>query len=478
MSTSSGLLEDLLLFDHEGKQHDLRRWILPDGAKLSNILGAIAPKSKAGDKTYFRLYRRILRLKKLDLVSLYKGVSGIQYDEKPGWYVAATVHLIDLIRQVQNSNLAQTASFKDEIDPLYRIPQRCRPERIEAIKKLLSIKDHDLFVRVPVPGVQNPDPNNWQHWMLNPELPPKLWDIDAKYEEYTEEIRDRSIIFRPVDRSKNDVLQLPYRTRFTDHHRKLAALTEFEQAWEKATLNYQAAVFLTLTTAPPRGGHRSLWHVNRHFGKAWNRYTALLGKRTYLSELKNLQTAGYSPEEIEKLIDEKELGKGKRPIYIAVYEFQKNGLLHAHIVIFGRRYLERKDRISSDWQRCGQGTTVDICSLKNDRGVWNWRKEKPKDAEGKKPEAYLKKYLKKALFGSEGFSLYWSVNKRFHSMSRRLRTPKEKIPPTGYWRCLGSWKEDDIPAWVYQQQRGAPVLASWDGWETMPNLSQRESAIC
>ncbi len=476
MQPESILARDLLVFSYHGTDHDLKKWLIPDGAKVTHIRSAIEPASKAGGSLHFRLYRRFLRLDSLGIVSLYKGVSGDIPYEKPGWYAAPTVQLLDLIGQVQNSNHCKQAAKKDEIDPLYRIPQRCRPERIEAIKRLMRIQDYNLFVRIPKPGIENPDPNNWEHWILKPELVSKLWDIDAHYEDYSEEVKDRKILFRAKNPAFNDVLTLPYRTRFTDDHRKIAALREFESAWVKASLQYRSAVFLTLTSAPPSRSRPSLWHANRHFGKAWNRYTSLLARRKFKNELHILKDAGYSTDEIEKLLEEREMGKGNRPIYIACYEFQKNGLLHSHVVIFGIRYLERKDKISKDWERCGQGRTVDICALKNDNGTWNWRKEKPKDAEGVPPETYLKKYLKKALFGESGFSLYWSVNKRFFTMSQRLRTPKDKVPPTGFWKCLGSWKENDIPLWVYEANRGAPVLADWGGWEIIKSHSQGEPA--
>ncbi|MFA4971916.1 MAG: hypothetical protein WC683_04835 [bacterium] len=484
--------------------------------------------------------RRILRLKSLGLVSLFFGVSGIQYDEKPGYYCAPTVQLLDLIRQVQNSNLVQTAPDKENIDPLYRIPQRCRPERIEAAKRLMRISDHDLFVRKPKPGIEKPDKKNPDHWQIDPSLRSKLWDVNTWYDDYTADVKDRKILFRTRDPAKNDVLTLPYRTRFTDDHRKIDALTEFETAFTIASKAYQSGVFLTLTTAPPQGGwHPSLWHANRHFGKAWNRYTSLLARRKYRNELKILKDADYSPEELEALLTEdesklppskprkkktpgpdidlskpgasrwkrrleeissgetsagenssgenssetissskrKKSSAGMRPIYLAVYEFQENGLLHSHIIIFGIRYLEQQNKISKDWERCGQGSIVKPISIKNDNGVWNWRREQPADCKGQKPEAYLKKYLKKALFGESGFSLYWSVNKRFSSMSRRLQVKKNKPAPTGFWKCLGSWKENEIPLWVYEANRGAPVLANWGGWEIMKRHSPGEPAF-
>jgi hypothetical protein len=38
-----------------------------------------------------------------------------------------------------------------------------------------------------------------------------------------------------------------------------------------------------------------------------------------------------------------------RPVYLAVYEFMENGLLHSHIVIFGTTWIDSIQQISEDW---------------------------------------------------------------------------------------------------------------------------------
>jgi hypothetical protein len=410
-----------LFINIEGKVINIYDSINPSGAKVSHLLYSIVPGSKVGDRHYFRLYRRLKYLERVGLVKLVKGVSGWVEYEKPGIYAYPTPSLLDLIKQVQNSNHTGK-SAKDGIPRLYRIPQKCRRERIEAIKTMLQVRDPWLFVRK-------------DKTKINDELQEYLNDIEAYYKDYNFEVEDREILLRNKD-NPDDILSLPYLTRFTDDGRKVKNLKTFENAWDKSEQMYNRAVFLTLTTDPLPGP--TLWHRNRHMGKAWNRYQSLLKKRF-----------------------------GQRYRYICVNEFQENGLIHVHVVIFGLRYLRDKELISQDWQRCGQGKIVHIYGLQNDkeRG-WKWVKEKPNDTQGRSPEEYLKKYVKKGLFSQDGYSLYWTVNKRFFTMSRVFQLPaQKKTVQTTLWIYLGTFRKDDIPDYVYQQNRGSPAYSNWDGWE-------------
>jgi hypothetical protein len=114
---------------------------------------------------------------KKGLLNFEHGVTGYTPYEKPGIYVIPTGNLIDLIEQVQNSNQVQRSDQKADIPRLYRIPQRVRPERINAIKTLLQINDHGLFVR--------PKKNK-----LNPALTQKLNEVTGYFTDYNLDVSD------------------------------------------------------------------------------------------------------------------------------------------------------------------------------------------------------------------------------------------------------------------------------------------------
>lgn len=405
----------------ENKTIDIYSEINPSGAKVSHILYKHFPRAVVGGKYYFRLYRRFKFLEKAGLVKLDHGVSGYVEYEKSGLYAVPTGKLVYLIEQVQNSNHGDQ-SAKHNIPRMYRIPQKCRPERIEAIKTMLQINRHDLFVK--------DDPKNPQ-CPIQPELRNLLREIELFFKDYKIEVGERRILLRHKD-DPEKILKIPFLHRFNDPARKIRNLKTFESAWRKTVNRYKNAVFLTLTTDPAPGP--TLWHRNRHMGKAWNRYQSLLKKRF-----------------------------GQRHKYICVNEFQKNGLIHCHVVIFGIRWLNWTNEIERDWDRCGQGKIAHVYGIKNNGNDWEWVREKPTDANGRSPGEYLKKYVKKGLFEEEGYSLYWAVNKRFFSMSRVFQDPSVPMVNFSLWIFLGSWKEEEIPDWIYQQNRGR-ARGNYDGW--------------
>lgn len=438
--------------------------ILLNGANL-NIIGEHLPgplyaKDNRGVRTptllYYRLYRFLKKLEKAGLLTSEKGVQDLGLGDRPClWYrptlagVRGVYKPLNLTRQVQNSNSPQNSVLDDgsasdpkaHIPAWRRFPSRTNPLRIEAAKcakKIRTREDHHLFVR---------DDDG----SLNPDLRAELNDISSFYDLYIEQIDRRSIVLAPRDYSgdPDSLLLLPYRTRFNDTHRQLQNLDHYDYAWTEATDKYNEAVFLTLTTDPAM--HTDLWTANRHMGPAWNRYMSLLQKRM-----------------------------GYRPKYLAVNEFQENGLIHLHTVIFGSSWLDRRDQISRDWSRCNQGRIIKAIAIVRDRqGRWFWKNEKPADAaEGESVDHYLKKYLNKAIFDKEGFEHYWTYNKRFFSCSRIFTPPPEiraKSPES--WVYIGAMEESAIPAWMKYlackrcpaQPLDVPIdhpVASW--WDDNP----------
>ena len=314
------------------------------------------------------------------------GFIKIQKDKNGLIFVACTTTLIDLITQARNSNFVKKPS-----NSIYNLPARARPERIEAIKTALSCK------------------------MLNAKTREEIQEL---FELYLEEIDEKIIVLlkNPYGFSFDEKLKvLSYKTRFNDKAIAGRNLSNYEKLWELATLRYKKGIHLTLTTDPKM--HESLWHSWRHFQKALNRFFSY----------------------VRKLL-------GYRPPYVAVYEFTKSGLLHAHIIMFGTGGLMPKRKITRLWEKHGQGKVNYIYTIKNARGRWIYYRKKPKDLKnGQTADAYLKKYLKKALFEAEGMALYWTANKRFFTCSRLFSEVfHKKVKSTAFFIFLGVFNKSEL----------------------------------
>lgn len=230
-------------------------------------------------------------------------------------------------------------------------------------------------------------------------------DVQWRFSRYNDDVSEKIILLS--DLRSGEILGSEYSTRFNDLRKAAASLSKYDWAVEQSLQENFHAVFLTLTTDPKM--HGSNWEANRSFGIAWNKFLSFLTRR-----------------------------KGRRPQYIASYEFQKNGLLHVHALIFVP-YLIPKDDITKAWSRIGQGSINWIYRLRNVVGrggvrEWRWTAlTRPKDAKGMSGGDYLKKYLKKTVLAmTDGYEdpsaiqcMYWAVNKRFWSCSRAFLPPKD-----------------------------------------------------
>lgn len=228
-------------------------------------------------------------------------------------------------------------------------------------------------------------------------------DLRAMFGSYLDKINEQIITL--IHKGTGELAGLEYSTRFNDQRRVLKNLDRYDYAMDLSAQQHFRAVFLTLTTDPKL--HDSNWDGGRSMGAAWNQFLSFLTKRL-----------------------------GKRPQYIASNEFTKSGLLHVHAIIYVP-YLVRKQDITDEWKRCGQGEINYIYRLKSRNGRWIWagEKERPPDAKTGDAGVYLKKYLKKCLFAtrdgaasSEDSPLYmfWAIGKRFWTSSRCFLPPAEE----------------------------------------------------
>ena len=462
-----------LFINLNGKTHDIKNIVGPHGAKFTDVLRTIDPAARVdgADRVYHIVYRRVKYLARMGLFTLerrqrvnwektqaardkeiresvatifdnaVKGhpfissgthtgdvstkISTVKTTDH-GFHVIPTGQLLYLFLQVQNSNSMEKSANKPTgtwYEKLYSIPSRCSTDRVNAVKTLMTIDRRSLFQRdlkcakcqktaQQIPGKKIAVCSCGHTWrpQLNPELKRELKEVQINFDEWETAIENKELFF---DRGPGTgIVKLPCRTRFTDRGRKVHNIKTYDRAWNRANLLFKRGVFVTLTTDPAM--HKSLWHANRHLTRAFNRYLSLL-----LSRAKRNRKKGFDSEnEDHNIID----GGISRLKYIAAYEFQENGLIHLHLCFFGIRYLAKIDDISDDWKKCGQGRIVHAYGIRRDGDVWLWNQEKPNDAQGKSPVDYLRKYLEKALYVNESFSMYWAINKRFTTMSRMFQT--------------------------------------------------------
>ncbi|MDR2944495.1 MAG: hypothetical protein LBU81_05355 [Methanosarcinales archaeon] len=205
------------------------------------------------------------------------------------------------------------------------------------------------------------------------------------FKRWIKTLSKKSLIF--LDAGGN-IISKPLRTRFTDDSRKAHLREVFEDAFFAGESKFRSATFITLTTNPEN--FDSMDEANKAMSDNFNRFMAYLRKHFKR--------------------------KSKQMPYINVREFQQNGRLHMHLVLFGisleqnivdhKKKIYTNDLVQDAWIRYGQGSVTDTRPLDwadDKQGLW-WagRSNKPSDCKsGESPFQYLKKYLRKVLSGND-----------------------------------------------------------------------------
>lgn len=256
----------------------------------------------------------------------------------------------------------------------------------------------------------------------------KMFDLSLRQEtktffvDYLDDIQDKYLCFYRYAPKMDPTpgLCLPVTTRFNDRSKIKLTLDKFDYALDMASEIYEDGVYLTLTTDPNL--FDNIWEANRHFSQAWNKFLSYITKR-----------------------------HGKRPRYVASYEYTKeSGLMHAHIIIFGLSWLAPHKDITTEWEKCGQGSINHEYVIHNDQGKWHWTRAKPQKCKHKDPTSYLKKYLKKGLFDISSHDLYWLFNKRFMTCSRYFLPKSDQKPArVVFWKFCGVWTLFDVPDIIF-----------------------------
>ncbi|MBP2173262.1 rolling circle replication-associated protein [Methanococcus voltae] len=265
-------------------------------------------------------------------------------------------------------------------------------------------------------------------YMLNKNM---LTEADRKellkyFQKYIEQASEQNLVLERIkyDKEKSKYLMFPYLTRFTNSKQLKRQLAQYNCVFEQTAKKYKYGVHLTLTTDPKR--FDNIVEANKHFGKAFNRFMSFLAKYNKNSD-----------------------GKPERPKYLAAYEYTKSGLLHAHILIFGKKYLMDQKLITREWSRCGQGQIAHIYGIRREGINWVYNRNRPeevKTGEYKNANEYLKKYLVKTLYSELDGSMYWSMNKRFYTMSKSLKPDMmtKAKPAEKMYRFVGIWTDDEF----------------------------------
>lgn len=344
-------------------------------------------------RSYHKVTYRLKTLESKGFISIKKSYDGLLY-------CYPTNNLIYLIQGLQNSRVME-APLKPDLPKILQFPQNARKERHLAAQ---------LLARTPA------------------HMPPeRAEELGEFFDDYIQDILNRFCLMSNEE-DPSQIIQMPYKTRFTTDDRKVRNLKIFDSIWKQAGKKYSNAVFLTLTTAP---GDKTNWTANRKFAPAWNSFMTKLSSKM-----------------------------GFRPKYICIYEFtrfetkkgqqpKKGGLLHCHVVFFGISYLMKANQLSTLWASTGQGKIIDIKEIRKNyqTNEYEWGRNKPKDARNENPIEYTKKYLKKVLFADVEaggrdcwqFALFWAVNKRFFSYSRIFKPDED----------LDDWKAESGINWIF-----------------------------
>ena len=523
-----------LMSSDSGAVCDLSQ-LLADGAKLTVLFSQLCfdwglPRNAKW--AYHRLRRQLKKWAESGLVEYYTDTydsCSIDPTERPGVFCraakAAQLKTPNLIKRLQNSKSVAAPQFELRLESQ---PEKALPKsdwlpggriswyRIQAIRKLQKIRDPSLFVR-------QKDENGKSR--LNPKLTQAQKEISKMFEVWKRDISRRNIVMRDTS-AGGRYLIMNCKTRFTDTGRHWQNEKTYRTAIKKSLEDYSDGFFITLTSDPQIHMRRAGEEFERHVKDPQT-------GTTYEFELTgqggSLWTANRSESKAFRKWYERMCYRLQyRPPYIRVVEFQKNGLIHTHLLLFGTsgEYWERDKRgrlirktqfdweqLARDWgERYNQGIMNQVYRVKNINGVWEWahKGEQPDDTHGRTPADYLGKYLKKASdiptikcecgeicssadgddivcpkcghrhkAPADGRFMYWAMGKRFFTISQCLREydyddlilkDDLKKLSTSTWEYVGTPYTADTLAYIqrHARKKHVPPKLSGHGWVVKP----------
>jgi len=216
---------------------------------------------------------------------------------------------LDLILNKQSSPETKTASG-EKYEKLNGL-KKAGPERLEAALKLNRINKFGYYNKGLKEFIYT---NTFKQ------------EIDELFQAYCNRVTKEQIVLTRAPDGNPVFAQditINYSTRFTSPHRRKQNLENFRSAYQKASKKHMKGVFLTLTSNPKSGS--SLWQINKKTQAAWGPFSKFLSRCL-----------------------------PKRAEWIKVAEFQKNGMLHYHVLIVGINWLLHKSVIQYAWQKYGE----------------------------------------------------------------------------------------------------------------------------
>lgn len=263
--------------------------------------------------------------------------------------------------------------------------KRAGPERWESILKTNRIQSF---------GFYNKDLKKFQYTNT------VFQEVQSLFNQYKiRTLKEKIILTQSTDFNPSNGIDIsiPYKTRFTNTGRQADILTSFSQVWDFASSRHLQAVFLTLTAKPV---------FNLSLFKS-NQMTHEAGKK-FIKKIK------YAFPDIKD--------------YIKVNEFQLNGRLHLHIVIFGINWLSTRKHLIKLWTSCAVncGHVLFIRGLTRTKDGWQWVRAAPSDSQGMNPHDYLKTYLQKGLTGDMA-AMYFVTGLQSFTASKGLRTDLSQL---------------------------------------------------
>jgi hypothetical protein len=418
---------------------ELTRWLLklllehPEGVNIAwatalyyrNKIDWYDPKERRN--AYQRVYRRIKTLEKYGFVitdspknSRFKIIK---------LNPARAMHVINLIMD-RPSSVSQTRKQLRKKDP-------------EAILKIDADRpDLPIYLSTKVKALQLLIKNK----KLNEEQKKELIKL---FKEYIEDVRQRRIILIPKKEYRGELepIILDYEVRFTSKRKAKRNKRQYRHIWKDTAKRYRWAVVITLTIDPKKVPN--LWEARYLAQAEFNRYM------TGLNKFLTGRARKYGR-------------RVRRYSYARFIEYQENGMIHYHHVVFGVRWIKNENELAQKNWRLG---FVDVQTLVNVRGKWRFKK-KPKDYDeryrrykrhktGKEtdggsplyasPEVYF--YFSSNYAGIEdpsqlesyddydllNMALHWALNTRFWTNSRDLQLPPEERESTGcyeFYMCV------------------------------------------
>ena len=358
---------------------------------------------------------------------------------------------------------------------------KCGPERWEAVHKLIRAKVKRFGYTIP--GQENPE--NRVFIKENEDIKDECVEL---FENYLERTKRECLVLLPKKDIWGEPVLLPNANRFNNEAKRMEARIRFENIFNDASRTYKNAIMLTLTSGQ---WHRNIFEDFKAFQENFNKLITRLRKEAKDSRVKDLvkknpeflrvkipkhsitakkeypqqeqetdfthfkrvkqECKTHNKEATELRKAAKEFIKSDNSLklpYLCVREFQKNGNVHYHIIIFGIKWLKRNDEISRIWEEYGQGkiTKINKIGWNEERGyIWG-PGQAPEDSKGRQPLEYLKKYLLKGQYADrnpEAALLYWVFNSRFYTYSSSLLSDMHKPRPyksKGLYEFAGVWE--------------------------------------